>query len=65
MSSVCPQLLVLDYYEVREWQAWYPHITIASLAHAFLMSPPEIRQLLCWLLLLKVSLLEHVMHWSN
>jgi SRSO17 transposase len=26
----------LDQYEVRKWQAWYRHITLALLAHAYL-----------------------------
>ncbi len=26
----------LDHYEVRSWQGWYRHITLALLAHAFL-----------------------------
>jgi SRSO17 transposase len=26
----------LDHYEVRKWQAWYRHITLALLAHAYL-----------------------------
>lgn len=26
----------LDHYEVRSWQGWYRHITLACLAHAFL-----------------------------
>lgn len=26
----------LDQYEVRRWDAWYRHITLALLAHAFL-----------------------------
>jgi hypothetical protein len=26
----------LDEYEVRSWQAWYRHITLCMLAHAFL-----------------------------
>jgi SRSO17 transposase len=26
----------LDHYEVRRWDAWYRHITLAMLAHAFL-----------------------------
>jgi SRSO17 transposase len=26
----------LDHYEVRTWQAWYRHITLALLAHAYL-----------------------------
>jgi hypothetical protein len=26
----------LDHYEVRTWEAWYRHITLALLAHAFL-----------------------------
>jgi SRSO17 transposase len=28
----------LDHYEVRKWQAWYRHITLALLAHAFLVA---------------------------
>jgi SRSO17 transposase len=27
----------LDHYEVRRWEAWYRHITLALLAHAFLV----------------------------
>src|SRR5439155_9474344 len=26
----------LDHYEVRKWNAWYRHITLALLAHAYL-----------------------------
>ena len=26
----------LDHYEVRRWEAWYRHITLCLLAHAFL-----------------------------
>jgi len=26
----------LDEYEVRRWEAWYRHITLALLAHAYL-----------------------------
>lgn len=26
----------LDHYEVRRWEAWYRHVTLALLAHAFL-----------------------------
>jgi SRSO17 transposase len=26
----------LDQYEVRSWQGWYRHITLAMLAHAYL-----------------------------
>jgi SRSO17 transposase len=26
----------LDQYEVRRWDAWYRHITLALLAHAYL-----------------------------
>jgi SRSO17 transposase len=29
-------LVGLDQYEVRRWQAWYRHITLALLAHAYL-----------------------------
>jgi len=27
----------LDHYEVRKWPGWYRHITLALLAHAFLV----------------------------
>jgi hypothetical protein len=26
----------LDHYQVRKWDAWYRHITLSMLAHAFL-----------------------------
>jgi SRSO17 transposase len=26
----------LDHYQVRSWRAWYAHITLAMLAHAWL-----------------------------
>jgi SRSO17 transposase len=26
----------LDHYEVRCWQSWYRHVTLALLAHAYL-----------------------------
>jgi SRSO17 transposase len=29
-------LVGLDQYEVRTWTAWYRHITLALLAHAYL-----------------------------
>jgi SRSO17 transposase len=29
-------LVGLDQYEVRRWRAWYRHITLALLAHAYL-----------------------------
>ena len=29
-------LVGLDEYEVRRWRAWYRHITLALLAHAYL-----------------------------
>jgi SRSO17 transposase len=29
-------LVGLDQYEVRRWHAWYRHITLALLAHAYL-----------------------------
>lgn len=28
----------LDEYEVRSWQAWHRHMTLALLAHAFLVA---------------------------
>jgi SRSO17 transposase len=41
----------LDQYEVRNWQGWYRHITLAMLAHAYLavlcthaMDPPEVKK---------------------
>jgi SRSO17 transposase len=30
----------LDHYEVRRWPGWYRHITLALLAHAFLVVTP-------------------------
>jgi SRSO17 transposase len=27
----------LDHYEVRRWPGWYRHVTLALLAHAFLV----------------------------
>ena len=27
----------LDHYQVRRWPGWYRHITLALLAHAFLV----------------------------
>jgi SRSO17 transposase len=27
----------LDHYEVRRWSGWYRHVTLALLAHAFLV----------------------------
>jgi SRSO17 transposase len=29
--------LGLDHYQVRRWPGWYRHITLALLAHAFLV----------------------------
>ena len=29
----------LDHYEVRRWPGWYRHITLALLAHAYLVVP--------------------------
>ncbi len=26
----------LDHYQVRKWDAWYRHVTLSMLAHAFL-----------------------------
>ena len=26
----------LDHYEVRRWEAWHRHVTLALLAHAYL-----------------------------
>jgi SRSO17 transposase len=28
----------LDHYEVRRWDAWYRHVTLCLLAHAFLVT---------------------------
>ena len=30
----------LDQYEVRKWEGWYRHITLAMLAHAYLAGGP-------------------------
>jgi SRSO17 transposase len=30
------EVVGLDQYEVRKWTAWYRHITLALLAHAYL-----------------------------
>jgi SRSO17 transposase len=30
------EVVGLDHYEVRKWTAWYRHITLALLAHAYL-----------------------------
>jgi SRSO17 transposase len=27
----------LDHYQVRKWPGWYRHVTLALLAHAFLV----------------------------
>jgi len=48
----------LDHYEVRRWPGWYRHITLALLAHAFLVvaavtdqardpAPPGLVKLTC------------------
>jgi hypothetical protein len=66
--------------EVRRWQGWYRHITLALLAHAVLaalraqakktaegslpFSVQEIRRLLCRLIWRTLHSIEHVMSWS-
>ncbi len=70
----------LDQYEVRRWQGWYRHITLALLAHAVLaalraqakktvegslpFSVQEIRRLLCRLIWRTPHSINHVMSWS-
>ena len=34
----------LDHYQVRTWTAWYRHITLSMLAHAFLAALARARQ---------------------
>jgi hypothetical protein len=36
-ASSRPRAVGLDHYEVRRWPGWYRHITLALLAHAFLV----------------------------
>ncbi|HEY5214688.1 MAG TPA: IS701 family transposase [Acidobacteriaceae bacterium] len=71
----------LDHYEVRHWQGWKRHITLAMLAHAVLavlrgrgektlpggvrLSVPEVRHLLTRLLWHGKHSLQHVLDWSN
>ena len=31
------EMVGLDQYEVRKWDAWYRHVTLALLAHAYLV----------------------------
>ena len=35
-AQVAKMLAGLDQYEVRSWQGWYRHITLAMLAHSYL-----------------------------
>jgi SRSO17 transposase len=71
----------LDHYEVRDWQGWYRHITLAILAHAVLailqargektpdgqvpISVPELRHLFTRLLFRGWNGVEHLLHWSR
>ena len=71
----------LDHYEVRHWQGWYRHITLAMLAHAVLavlrsrgeknlpgqvpLSVPELRHLLTHLLWRGWHGAEHLLQWSR
>uniref|UniRef100_UPI0039082422 IS701 family transposase n=1 Tax=Ralstonia syzygii TaxID=28097 RepID=UPI0039082422 len=71
----------LDQYEVRRWQGWYRHITLALLAHAALavlragqkktpagliaLSLQEIRRLLCGLAWRARQSIEQVLAWSR
>lgn len=70
----------LDHYEVRHWTAWYRHITLTLLAHAFLAilrrtlaqssadaaprTLPEVRRLLASLACSEQER-QHRWHWSR
>ena len=71
----------LDHYEVRHWQGWYRHMTLAMMAHAVLavlrargektppgqvpLSVPELRRLLAHLLWPAKHRVEHFLDWSG
>ncbi|GIH64697.1 hypothetical protein Msi02_55140 [Microbispora siamensis] len=71
----------LDHYQVRSWDGWYRHITLAMLALAFLavlaasqpdgdeahlpLTMPEIRRLLAALTLTRHRRIEEIPHWSH
>ena len=71
----------LDHDEVRHWQGWYRHITLAMLAHAVPvilrargektpggqvpLSVPELRPLLTHLLWRGWHGVEHLLYWSQ
>ena len=70
----------LDQYQVRRWQGWYRHITLAFLAYAVRvtlrvrdkktpedlvpLSVQEIHRLLCRLLRRDAHSIEYVLSWS-
>jgi SRSO17 transposase len=70
----------LDHYQVRQWTAWYRHITLALIAHAFLavlrstvlapvpdqitLTIPELRRLVPTLACSE-SERQHRLHWSR
>ncbi|WP_435887063.1 IS701 family transposase [Streptomyces albidoflavus] len=71
----------LDHYQVRSWEGWHRHITLAMLALAFLaalaasqpdgdeerlaLTMPEIRRLLAALVLTRHRRIEEILHWSH
>jgi SRSO17 transposase len=71
----------LDHYQVRSWDGWHRHITLAMLALAFLaalaasppgsdeqhlpLTMPEIRRLLAALALTRHRRTEEILHWSH
>ncbi|WP_419197547.1 IS701 family transposase [Microbispora hainanensis] len=71
----------LDHYQVRSWDGWHRHITLAMLALAFLaalaasqpdddhahlpLTMPEIRRLLAALTLTRHRRTEEILHWSH
>lgn len=71
----------LDHYQVRGWDGWHRHVTLAMLALAFLaaqaasqpddehehlpLTMPEIRRLLAALALTRHHRTEEILHWSH
>lgn len=71
----------LDHYQVRSWDGWYRHTTLAMLALAFLaalaasqpdgdeghlpLTMPEIRRLPAVLTRTRHHRIEEILHWSH
>src|SRR5664279_2125414 len=54
----------LDHYQVRRYDGWYRHTTLAMFAHAFL-TLPEIRRLLARLIWHRTPDVDSVLSWSR